>query len=340
MNIKSAKSHLKKIIQTNNLSVFLHGNPGLGKSEVCKQIANELKWHFVDIRLSMMMPSDLLGLPFASKDRKKAEWLYPSLFPDPDSKDNYLILLDEINLAPMSVQGAAYRLCLDKSLGDHYALPKGARIVAAGNLITDQSGVQKLSKALANRFIHFVIEPDLDAWKEWALKNGINEKIIAFLNFKSNLLSQIPKVEQDAFPSPRTWAFVSQLFNNSIYDEDVIGGTVGRGTASEFFSFIEVYSKLPDINKILKGEKVEIPEEPSVLYAVSSSIALRANPKNIENVFKFCEKLSTEFHILTIRDVAKRDDTILRSYSGFQKWLDKFSTYFDSEEEKKDDIPF
>ena len=337
MNIKSAKNNLQRILKLKeHLPVLLWSSSGIGKSEICKQIAEEFGWKFIDIRLPLLLPSDLLGLPYPDKEHKRAKWLYPDFFPDPDSKEKTLILFDEIGNSPITVQSAVYRIILDRSVGEHYHFPKGVKMVAASNLITDQSGVNRLSKALANRFTHFFIEADFDAWKEWSLSHGVNEKIIAFLNFKSNLLSTSPKVEEQAFATPRSWMKVSNLLNSNIIDENIIAGTVGPGVAAEFFAYIEVYGRLPDINRILNGNKVDIPKEPSVLYAVSSSLSLRATEKNIENIFNFCKQLNEEFHILTIRDIARRDEKILQGYSRIDEWISKYDKYFD--DDKKENI--
>lgn len=328
MNLKTAKELLKKIIEKDHLAIMLHGSVGIGKSECIKQLAEETNHKFLDIRLSQMGPQDIQGLPYPDKTRTKTNWLRPDMFPPPDSKDNYILLFDEIGLASVSVQGASYRICLDRSLGDYYTLPDGVKIIAATNKITDESFVQKMSKALANRFIHWEIEPDFESWKDWALKNNINEKIIGFLNWKPDFLFKFPKIEEYAFPTPRSWTFMSKMLDMGIDNEEALSGTVGEGTASEFFTYIEVYTKLPDIKKILKGEKVNIPKELSVQYALSSSLVYYANKKNIENIFKFCEKLPQEIYLLTIKDIICKDETITSGYSKINDWLEKYDKFF------------
>jgi len=314
------------------MPVLLWGPPGIGKSDICKQVAEEFGWRFIDIRLPLLMPSDLLGLPYPDPTHTKANWLYPSFFPEPDTKENILILFDEIGNASMSVQNSCYKIILDRAVGEHYKFPSGVRMVAASNRETDRSGVGKFSAALANRFTHFFIEPDLDSWKSWALKNGINEKIIGFLGFKQNLLCKEPNMEDKAYPTPRSWAKVSQLLDWGIWDDEVISGTVGKGAATEFFSYIDVYANLPDMNKILAGEKVPVPKEPSTLYALSSSLVIKSDKKNIENIFNYAERMPAEFQILTIRDIARKDDSILRGLDKFIGWMNKNDIFFNDDD--------
>ena len=160
--------------------------------------------------------------------------------------------------------------------------------------------------------------------------------VIGFLNFSQTMLCKEPKVEDKAYPTPRSWHKVSDLLNSGISDEDVIAGTIGKGAASEFFNYIEVYKDLPDIKKILAGEKIKMPKSPSVLYALSSSLVVRANEKNIDNIFKFSEGMLQEFHILTIRDIVRKDDDAktFKAYSRYQQWLNKYSRFYDDDSEE------
>ena len=53
------------------------------------------------------------------------------------------------------------------------------------------------------------VDINLDDWVSWAYKNGIDEKIIAFLRFRPELLFDFdPAHNPVAFPSPRSWQFV------------------------------------------------------------------------------------------------------------------------------------
>lgn len=332
MNITKAKQLLKQILIKNHLPVLLWGQPGVGKTAICRQIAEELNWKFLDIRLPLLTPSDILGIPFPDKEHKRTNWLYPSFFPDPESEENYLILFDEIGNSTMAVQNSCYRIILDRSISDQYKFPPNVRMVAASNREKDKSGVGRFSQALANRFIHFYIEADLNSWKSWALVNNINEKIIGFLTFKPDMLCKEPNIEDKAYPTCRSWEYVSRLLSFGITDEDAISGAVGQGASSEFLSYLEVYSQLPDVNKILRGEKVPVPKELSALYALSSSLVIKSTKTNINHIFDYCAKMPKEFEVLTLRDIARKDESVFNAYSEKKDWLDKHSYLFDEED--------
>ena len=102
---------------------------------------------------------------------------------DPSDDIVNILFLDEISAAPQSVQAAAYQITLDRVVGEH-KLPDNCIIIAAGNRVTDKSVSFKMPKALANRLCHFEIQSDFDSWRDWAVKNGINQKVLGFISFK------------------------------------------------------------------------------------------------------------------------------------------------------------
>ena len=201
-------------------SVMLWGQPGVGKSQAIKQIANRIaestkkRVVVTDVRLLLFNPIDLRGIPVADKEKNNAIWLKPYIFQMSDDKDVINILfLDEITAAPQSVQAAAYQITLDRTIGEH-KLPPNTIVISAGNRISDKSVANKMPKALANRLLHFEIESDFDNWKSWAIQNNINKKVIGFLSFKPELLNCFdPKKDSTAFPTPRTWEMVSNVLN-------------------------------------------------------------------------------------------------------------------------------
>ena len=87
--------------------VFLWGAPGVGKSDVVAQVAADRKLELRDVRLNLLDPTDLRGLPTFDAARKHVKWLPADFLP---TKGKGLLFLDEMNSAPQSVQAAAYQL--------------------------------------------------------------------------------------------------------------------------------------------------------------------------------------------------------------------------------------
>ena len=299
-------------------SVMLWGQPGVGKSQAVRQIGNLIsqntgkKVEVTDVRLLLFNPIDLRGIPVADANRQLAVWLRPKIF-DMNKSDDYIniLLLDEISAAPQSVQAAAYQITLDRKVGEHI-LPDNCIVLAAGNRITDKSVAYKMPKALANRLLHFNVEPKFKTWKAWAIRNDINPIVIGFLGFKTDALNKFdPDREDLAFATPRSWEMVSNLLNNisdnvnEIYP--LIRGLVGTGVASEFRTFSNVFHQLPDINEIFAGETFDVPKDPSVVYALCSAMVnyVKNNQddlRGIANSVEYMRYMPRDFAIMLIQD--------------------------------------
>jgi len=119
---------------------FLWGAPGIGKSSIVKQIAQSRGIGFIDLRLALMDPTDLKGIPFYDKESHTALWAPPAFLP---KEGEGILFLDELNSAAPSVQASAYQLILDRKVGE-YELPDGWAIVAAGNREGDRGVTSRM----------------------------------------------------------------------------------------------------------------------------------------------------------------------------------------------------
>src|SRR5574343_77497 len=194
--VKESLTHLAQ----RKRPVFLWGPPGIGKSDIVRSVAAEMKIELRDVRLSMLDPVDLRGFPTVSGTgkAKSMAWVPPSFLP---TKGSGILFLDELNNAPQAVQAAAYQLILDRRLGD-YELPPGWAVIGAGNRAGDRAVVHTMSTALRNRFVHIDVEVDVDEWYFWAIKNGISDVTRGFIKFRPNLLHNFdPASTARALPS-------------------------------------------------------------------------------------------------------------------------------------------
>ena len=174
---------------------FIWGPPGIGKSAIVHAVASKAGMEVIDLRASLLDPTDLRGIP-AIIDQK-AVWCPPGFLPQSQSKPGVLFL-DEINAAPPMVQASLYQLVLDRKVGE-YVLPEGWWIVAAGNRQKDRAITFRMSSALSNRFVHLELDVDVSDWRAWALKHGIYPMVVAFIGYKPALLREDPS------ESPACW---------------------------------------------------------------------------------------------------------------------------------------
>lgn len=322
-------SNLVKSLNTlidQKVPTFLWGAPGIGKSSIVRQIADEKGLEFIDLRLALMDPTDLKGIPFYDKESHTALWAPPAFLP----KDGEGILfLDELNSAPPAVQSSAYQLILDRKIGE-YELPCGWAIVAAGNRESDRGVTYKMPSPLANRFVHFELEVDLNDWRNWAFQKGIDPRVIAYISYKNeHLFTFDPKKDLKSFATPRSWEYVDKILKAQIAADvilETISGAIGKEVAVNFLSFIKVIDKLPNIEKILDGELLEYSEEIDVLYTLASGLvsAVLQDTGKLENLLKYTLDLKGEFAVMIVQDLQRNGVTMEHS-PAFKEWVQKFS---------------
>jgi hypothetical protein len=321
-------TQLDTLIQSDT-PVFIHGSPGIGKSYIVNDIAQQNGLDIIDVRLSQLDAVDLRGIP--SIENGLTKWMPPIFLPQ-DQESKGILFLDELNSAPLSIQAAIYQLVLDRKIGE-YSMPKGWRIVCAGNKIDDKGIVFKLPSPLINRMIHIVLEAKYSDWKQWGIKNAIHPYIIGFLGFRPDLLSsEVPTSSETnpAFATPRAWSMLSQIIKADISLDKIhpiIYGSVGYGAGIEFISFVKVYKNLPNIDDILKGQSEIVPEEPSALYALCAALIERySSHDEATHLFEYSQKLPIEFTVMLIKDLITKDESI-SELEAFDAWLEKYNEY-------------
>ncbi len=316
--------------------VMLHGSPGVGKSDIVRQVAAQRGIDMIDLRLSQLDPVDLRGVPSVNADTKQTTWNAPDFLP---TSGEGILFLDEINSAAQATAAAAYQLVLDRRLGD-YELPKGWAIIAAGNRASDRAIVNQMSTALKNRFTHVNYEVNNDDWCEWALKNNVDVSVLGFIRFRPMLLNEFEernksKEERDrvqkikdaqAFATPRSWHFLSKLVGQKPPAEieyELYSGVVGEGAAAEFMGYLKYYRDLPNLDALLMDPaKAKVPTEPATLYALATGLATKATKDNMERVVKYALRLQPEFQILLMKDAIVRDQTLTNT-KAFNEWAVK-----------------
>ena len=325
--IYEALTHFTK----EKLPAFIWGPPGIGKSSIVKQIAHDHGYDFVDLRLSLLDPTDLKGIPFFDKEKSEAVWASPDFLPkEKDSKG--ILFLDEINTAAPSVQASAYQLVLDRKVGD-YELPEGWSIIAAGNRENDRGVTYRMPPPLANRFVHLEMVVDFEDWKKWAFESGIDASVIGYLNFdKSKLFAFDPAKNERSFPTPRSWEYVHKILHSKLSEpllHEAISGTIGKENSIDFLAFRKVMHKLPDIKAITKGEITEIEEEETkVLFALCAGLVNHLkgsnDKKEIDHVLSFSFSLPSEFAIMLVKDMQKSKLPV-ENAAQWEAWVRKFS---------------
>jgi len=284
--------------------IFIWGGPGVGKTSLVYETADEENVKKIETPPAVVTdPTDWRGIPMP-KDGK-AIWLPPSFLPT--ENERAVMFIDELNVGAVLVQNTLLQLIIPPHrLGD-YTLPDKVAIIAAGNREME-AFVHKMSPPLLNRFVHINFDVDLDEWLKWAWKHDIDPRIIAFLSkFRPELLYQFDPAKK-AYPTPRSYEFLSMMIKNKEeLNLALIQGTIGEGAGTEFYSYLKIWSQLPDLDEILEGKDI-IPDEPDLRYAVCVGLTAKAKTAHHFNrLIDFSLKLPRELTIFLMRSLIMKD---------------------------------
>lgn len=310
------KAHKRKVSELVP-PIMIWGPPGVGKSSVIRDIARDLEIGFIDVRLAQREPIDIRGLPVPTDDG--VHWHISAEWPrDPDSKG--IIIFDELTAADRTLQVAAYEFILDRRLGDLYTVPEGWYIVGAGNRASDRAVATTMSSALANRFMHVEIEPEVDAWIKWALRHNIHPLVTGFIRFKPECFFTMEGNLERGWPSPRSWERVSTMLHllgnskkqNMRMPDIAIEGLIGTGAGIEFNAFRQWSGEIENVLEMMLDDqkKVVIPKEADKKYAICSAMVYhlwkgkdeKEQKALLDGFFRISIELSSDFAAMAMID--------------------------------------
>ena len=234
-------------------SILVEGRAGIGKSQTVREWARKNGFKVRDIRLINYDVGDfVLKVPKdEALQNKYNEWLLELS----RTEEPILLLLDEIDKAPETVQRMAYQLILDREV-EGLKLSNNVMIVAIQN--SDDDGLFnniKREKPLWDRFV-FRVEQDLDidAFLEYAYKNFRNIELVAFLEKNKDFIYLEDKNRDLLIATPRRWEMLDKVLTGVEDINDIVfyaTQVVGKEVALSLRAFLEIGKKY-DVEKIIK----------------------------------------------------------------------------------------
>ena len=314
------------------ISVLLLGPPGVGKSSLAVELSRVMKLKLIDIRLAQKDPAELGGVYFPNRDTQTLE-LFPPEWVKRACAEPCLVFLDEFNAAVTKLhQAAAYQIVLERRIGNFQFHPDTV-VLAAGNREEDNAIVTPLSSALCNRFAHFEMRPDTEAWLEWAAAHGIDENIMAFVRTYGDEVLFDVSDDARSFPTPRSWEMASRVMAKAAPRDlkRTIAACIGIPMADRFCRYMDIYRNV-DAAGIIEGNvKIDFVKnaEPSFIYAVLFATAgylatTEVPDRNLENIVRFIVSpgVTPEYQILFLRQLRHRKVELfdrLKALPAFRK---------------------
>lgn len=264
-------------------SWMLHGRPGIGKTEIVQQLADQTGSRLFDLRLTTIEPQDLRGLPFFDHDTGRTVWYRPEDLPD-DPATPAILFLDELTAASPMLQPTVYGLLQERRVGPH-RLPDSAFIVAAGNAVEDGAVAYEMGTALSDRLIHLSLRAEASDWlTRYAVPNGLHPAVTAFIRTRPDLLETTEDALRKGLMiacTPRSWARVSTILY-TVQDKPLrdvlIAGTLGEAAAAEFVLVLEdIASTVQATDMLAAGAAERVSLYPSSLHGLTALVYALVN---------------------------------------------------------------
>lgn len=238
MNIKEAKEEIKHTLLAYTVRnarggyaipprhqrpVLLIGPPGIGKTAVMEQAAQECGVGFVSYTMTHHTRQSAVGLPFIKsrtfngKDYSITEYTMSEIIAsvyrcmEESGKKEGLLFLDEINCVSETLAPAMLQFLQNKTFGSH-RLPDGWVLAAAGNPQEYNKSVREFDIATLDRLKYITVEADYDAWRAYALEAGIHGSILSYLDTHRDRFYMLEQTyASKTFATARGWEDLSYL---------------------------------------------------------------------------------------------------------------------------------
>lgn len=304
---RRAAEHVVAIAIQAHVPVFIHSEPGTGKSATTRAIAADLGETLHTIMLSTREPTDQGGLPgvFEEKGEKLVRLIAPGWARDLIRQQRGIVFLDEITNATPATQNSALRVVQEGVVGDGERLPENTSFVIAGNPPETNVGANDLTAGFANRCLHVKWPFDYQRWRVGMLsgwkamnreqiprlsefwRDGIpemNALVVAFLDTQSDLAQKQPADIADqgrAWPSGRTWELTAIMLAaaksagfdpKSVEARTIVLGLVGEAAQTSWSSWI-ANMDLPSTADVMADPSgFELPRRQDQIMAILTGV--------------------------------------------------------------------
>ena len=290
MNIKQAKQQVKNAMTAyfsrdafgeyeipleRQRPIFLMGPPGIGKTAIMEQIAQELGVGLVSYSMTHHTRQSAIGLPFIAvknyggKEYSVSEYTMSEIIAsvydrmEETGVKEGILFLDEINCVSETLAPAMLQFLQYKVFGRH-RVPDGWIVVTAGNPPEYNNSVREFDIVTWDRLKRIDIEPDYKAWKEYAAETMVHPAIRSYLDIKESDFYRVESsVDGKTFVTARGWSDLSDMLR--LYEKNglevdaelVIQYLQNREVARGFALYYDLFKKYRSdyqIDRIFAGE--------------------------------------------------------------------------------------
>lgn len=334
MNIRDFQTAIPYMFKS-ELTPFVWGHAGVGKTEVVRKYAKENGYHFFALYLGAQSDvGDILGLADFIRDEKgnpvattfaTPKWLKDAIDycnNNPDS--GAVIFLDEFNRARRDILNAMFSLALDKTFHT-IKLPKNCHIIAAGNPPTAEYVTTDVDEtALMARFVHIKLEPTIEEWIEYAKGAKLDNNIVEFVRQQPELLED----KRQTFKLPvkadrRAWSRLNKLMELNTPDdilEQLMVGIIGLERTVAYKEFLKNQDKPLTGEQVLSGKHLKLVKK----WCGDADVKASLVNLTCENVVAVMKEYDTATKVLDKSEMKSLYDffTIIPKDIAFKTFLD------------------
>ena len=283
MDIASAKQQIKNTVQiylqkdalgryrmpvVHQRPVFLLGAPGLGKTAIMQQIADEMGLGLVSYSMTHHTRQSALGLPvivekaYGGKTYQVSEYTMSEIIASvydcmrTTGKTEGILFLDEINCVSETLSPSMLLFLQYKVFGGHQ-IPEGWVVVTAGNPPRFNKSVREFDAATRDRLKVIEVEPNYPAWKAYALDHGVSRCVISYLDIRPEDFYKVETtVDGLTVVTPRAWEDLSEILQYheelglAVSEELTTQYLQNKQVARDFAIYYELYQKYRQVYRI------------------------------------------------------------------------------------------
>ena len=290
MNIQQAKEQIRNAIlayrqkdaygrpvipQQRQRPVFLLGAPGIGKTAIMEQIAQELGIPLVSYSMTHHTRQSALGLPFIREKEydgttyRVSEYTMSEIIAavydkmEQTGAKEGILFLDEINCVSETLAPAMLQFLQYKVFGQH-KVPEGWIVATAGNPPEYNHSVREFDMVTWDRLKRVDVEPEYDTWRAWAVDAGVHPAVTSYLDIRKGDFYHVEStVDGKDFVTPRGWVDLSDMLRlyeqlQLTVNEHLTGQYLQHGpTAKQFAIYYDLWLKYRSdyqVDAILAGK--------------------------------------------------------------------------------------
>ena len=289
MNIRQAKEYIKNSVNiylkkdefgeycipiVRQRPIFLLGAPGIGKTAVMEQIAQEMGIALVSYSMTHHTRQSALGLPFIAhrtyggQEYDISEYTMSEIIAaiyetmEESGIREGILFLDEINCVSETLAPAMLQ-CLQYKIFGRHQVPEGWVIVTAGNPPEYNKSVREFDVVTMDRLKVMEMEADYRTWKEYALERHLHSAVLNFLDLKKEYFYHMEITAKGrSYVTARGWEDLSEILchyeeESLKVDETLVSQYIrNERIVREFTAYYDLYQKYRKdyrIQEILEG---------------------------------------------------------------------------------------